>query len=889
MTDPEILHLKLAASEYSTPLPHAAFSDDFFCQVTFLQAGELSLPVIAAKGMLSHWTFDHDLPSTTAATVILPNEIVPHMSNLQAITSSMEKAYIDGYQLVNLSLNIDGGCITGTYHFSKICLYILINNNYPAVDAGRRLAEALEKSSLSADLISRFMREKLWTQIQGFSATCALWNLVSLLDEEWLYDNILNCLSELLYFQRATAADESKPPPFMFLPTCFIESARFLYSYSGQPPEYSPELHAFRQNLKATGPNFTFSFISKDNNYYLAYDFKEYELCFEFGDSKFGNPPDDIQTTVNWILKGISMPCEIQRGFISTQPGVGRGSGSCGVAAFNFIERKRNLLLPSWTPTSSSNLQMKMLLDLVIYHFIATDTPGTFDDWVIPCVTLTTTSLVWLLQLQLVPAYKTASGVFVSSGSSALLGPPIVLKTLPPDGRNDLCVRRSPAPASLPITISSTTSTPCVKCKLDDIPTSTPKCPKRIHLTQSPSISLLTPSTVMCIKAEHPPSLIVQMVKDERSPSSFKREECSPSITCISPPTVKVKMSNIILLPPQPHVDVKQERAGQKMLGGHGHNSVAVYGEYKPHHEKDIDPADFCIGRNVKTECMAHVNLCHDGSLWCISLVDLVHNHDRYLPISGTASRPPTEEQWKLISELAISNMKFSCAHISSILSTQSIGHPLEPRQIGNILNSSRKEAHDEVKHLGGDIGAIIWSLEEKNRTDPGWRYHVKPAKHFGDVIINDNSYNKVDCQYPLNTGVIVNGHNCSQNIWYCFHCSEDVETFTWVLRCYLGDESLGDAIDLPEVFISDCHASLIASVADTLPTSFHVYCLYHLEGNIHDNLWLPLGAKWTNFTCDFWAAYRAISPEEFDRLWKHLIACYPSLKVYLEEQLYPC
>ena len=96
------------------------------------------------------------------------------------------------------------------------------------------------------------------------------------------------------------------------------------------------------------------------------------------------------------------------------------------------------------------------------------------------------------------------------------------------------------------------------------------------------------------------------------------------------------------------------------------------------------------------------------------------------------------------------------------------------------------------------------------------------------DVIINDNTYNKVNCQYPLNTGVIVDGHNVSRNIWYCFHRSEDVETYTWVIQSYLGDQNAGDGIDEPEVFISDCDASLIASVGDALPKSFHVYCLYH-------------------------------------------------------------
>ncbi|KAE9391480.1 hypothetical protein BT96DRAFT_831996, partial [Gymnopus androsaceus JB14] len=199
--DSETSRLKLAAAEYSTPYPHAAFSEPFFAELSFLKASQVSLPLIAQKGSISHWVYDSEVPCTAAATIILPNEIVPNIYDLQPMISSMEDAFIQGKRSVLLKLNVGEHYVERLYHFSKIRLFVAINNHSPSIDAAKRLVEALKSSSLSSMLMDRFMQERICRQIQGFSATCALWNLFCLLDKEWVYDDVLNCLSELLYFR----------------------------------------------------------------------------------------------------------------------------------------------------------------------------------------------------------------------------------------------------------------------------------------------------------------------------------------------------------------------------------------------------------------------------------------------------------------------------------------------------------------------------------------------------------------------------------------------------------------------------------------------------------------------------------------------------------------
>ena len=54
-------------------------------------------------------------------------------------------------------------------------------------------------------------------------------------------------------------------------------------------------------------------------------------------------------------------------------------------------------------------------------------------------------------------------------------------------------------------------------------------------------------------------------------------------------------------------------------------------------------------------------------------------------------------------------------------------------------------------------------------------------------------------------------------------------------------------------------------------------------------NVRRSLGSQWSEFTQMFWKTYRAVSPEEFDRLWLILVTNFPSARQYLQDELYPC
>jgi hypothetical protein len=328
------------------------------------------------------------------------------------------------------------------------------------------------------------------------------------------------------------------------------------------------------------------------------------------------------------------------------------------------------------------------------------------------------------------------------------------------------------------------------------------------------------------------------------------------------------------------------------------------YYHHTPTHAVGIDPSDHRQGKTIKTGCKAHVNVNRKGLQWVITLVSWDHNHPRQIPEGAPIRRQPTKVQKEIISKLATSSSsRFTRGQLATVMTTQT-GTALEPRQIGNIMGQARREARQEVESLGGSMHAVIAKLEELARETHGWLSHIKINKdgvvtgvwwqsplqrdlsqHYGDVLINDNTYGRNEAGYPLNIGIIIDGHGRSRNAWYAFQALEDHAHHAWVLQCHL--DSAGFA---PETFISDRHRSLISAVEEVLVVSEHIFCMHHLDGNVDKNLRKVIPSdQWMSFKNNFWAVYRAISPEDFDIQWRQLTAQYSAAQKYLDEELYPC
>ena len=182
----------------------------------------------------------------------------------------------------------------------------------------------------------------------------------------------------------------------------------------------------------------------------------------------------------------------------------------------------------------------------------------------------------------------------------------------------------------------------------------------------------------------------------------------------------------------------EEERLGHKWVkgqtkktGGEVRHITMCCNHYRlptERHSVAIDPANHRRGRSNKTDCKAHVNIIREteSGLWILNVPDWVHNHAPEIPSGGNASRPPTKKLQDAISTIATTT-NLDRADISTLIKQHpeyDSKHPLEPRQITNMVNAARRNARNEVIGLGGDVNAVVGWLRE--RTDQGWKYRLQ-------------------------------------------------------------------------------------------------------------------------------------------------------------------
>jgi len=293
--------------------------------------------------------------------------------------------------------------------------------------------------------------------------------------------------------------------------------------------------------------------------------------------------------------------------------------------------------------------------------------------------------------------------------------------------------------------------------------------------------------------------------------------ERKPTVTCGSvveaPGVVQVGSMYQSLVTAQEAIYAQENHLGHVWRRGQGTKSnngsqkkmtfhCNHYHHPTPTHSAWIDPSDHRKGKSIKTNCMAHVNVnqIQHSTLWHVTLANWDHNHEWEIPVGSTIHCPATLEQRKVVVELATSSGNFSWKQISGVLVSQ-FSETLEPRKIGNIITKAQQEAREAIALLGGDIAAIIASLQKKIDKEHGWKYHLKLndsqtvtgiwwqsllqaklMKCFSDILVNDKMYNQNNSGYPLNIGVVIDNTGTLCNAWCTLHAMEDLTHHNWVL-----------------------------------------------------------------------------------------------------------
>ncbi|KAJ7843987.1 hypothetical protein B0H14DRAFT_2358824 [Mycena olivaceomarginata] len=261
-------------TNYSSPYPSTLYSATYFSELTFNEAAEIDFPVIYRPNTILAWTFTDDIPAAVDSTV-QPNEGVPHSDDLLPIQHEMEHKYSEDARSVAVKLRVAGEAVTRVYHFSKVnnvlqcrCSpFVHLNNNKMAVDSARTLVAHLCAADIvPSSELERFLALPIRLLIRGFyGADFPLWKLSCLLQEEWVHDDVLNALAELLYFQQAALADTSLPST-LILPTHFLNDARYLFDKS--PRLLSANLAALRCRIERTSVDKIFALNCSSNHFF---------------------------------------------------------------------------------------------------------------------------------------------------------------------------------------------------------------------------------------------------------------------------------------------------------------------------------------------------------------------------------------------------------------------------------------------------------------------------------------------------------------------------------------------------------------------------------------------------------------------------------------------
>lgn len=243
---------------------------------------------------------------------------------------------------------------------------------------------------LPHDVLVDFLNTRIFGKAQGFYvAEFPLWQLGCLLQENWLEEDILNCMAELLYFRvSVTAADTSQV--FLYPPTNFFTDAR--RSFYSTPRQYSAELLALRERVRIA-PKCEIGFNACLNSHFSAY--YHGSTCYadlEHGDSLHQPHASDILEIFQWIFSGVMdderIPWHVKTD-LGARQGMGNGGdGSCGIASHNFSERRIDADIPHWSGPTSHIFRDRALRDLLVYHHIASKRHGEsfLGTWTTCCV-----------------------------------------------------------------------------------------------------------------------------------------------------------------------------------------------------------------------------------------------------------------------------------------------------------------------------------------------------------------------------------------------------------------------------------------------------------------------------------------------------------------------
>jgi hypothetical protein len=237
----------------------------------------------------------------------------------------------------------------------------------------RQLFLRAESQKLLSDVQLEVLRQqRILSFVPGlFGAHIRLAELGCLLDQNWLKEDVLNAMFEILHMRLAT--EGTGEAQFLTLPTHFYRDVAQVLgtSTSTVHHQFTPELYALNMRLVAWGWS-SVTYIVHENDHYSLCHYVRGSGTIRHFDTLGRPPPCHATLALSWILQDV--PDEVSTLQIQSIPVPHQGytgRGSCGVGAFAHAIRASSPDTPVFTGVTSHLWRDTILRDLLLYALSA--------------------------------------------------------------------------------------------------------------------------------------------------------------------------------------------------------------------------------------------------------------------------------------------------------------------------------------------------------------------------------------------------------------------------------------------------------------------------------------------------------------------------------------
>nr|GMC70644.1 FAR1-RELATED SEQUENCE 10 [Ipomoea batatas] len=307
--------------------------------------------------------------------------------------------------------------------------------------------------------------------------------------------------------------------------------------------------------------------------------------------------------------------------------------------------------------------------------------------------------------------------------------------------------------------------------------------------------------------------------------------------------------------------------------------------------------------KSVRCGCDAKLYLTKelvDGvAQWYVSQFSNVHNHElleddqvRLLPAYRKIQEPDQERI------LLLSKAGFPVNRIVKVLELEKGVRPGQlpfiEKDVRNFVRTCKKTVQENdaliTEKRENDLFDLLESCKAAKERDEQFAYKyttdgngkveniawvygdaVRAAAIFGDVVTFDTTYRSITYNMLLGVWFAIDNHGKAIFLGCVLMQDETSQSFSWALQsfihCMEGRQ--------PETIVTDLDSELRDAIANEMPNTKHVICLWKILPKLSSWFSTPLGVQYAEFKSEFDIISQLENVDEFEHQWNHLVARY--------------